>query len=480
MNIIYLDQNLISNIARPPKDLARLRDLAAFLDVALELIRTRVAAFPYSDVHLEETARLDDEEHRRAICRVWSSLSGGYRFMDSNVIRGEQAKAVWDGRPVVFSPHLAVLEADLSFAQELESADPAHRKHRARSFIELGEYWRTLPAEQIDKRLRHAEAGAYASGIIKTIAKVARGEAHDILHEAQRLEMELFNDLSWHAFEQNHPDPQAAAFAFIQNRLLEVPCVAIESILNERLATEFSKSLQKPSNPQKAEIDHTAYDIEAIAHFVPYCGAALLDRAMVERMKQSREHLPEAIRSVQFFTLRTLEGLVDYLRALGTTPDPPFIRIHWREKMLRTRSSPSSQSERLAMAIFAPREPGHLVRRTLVCATDGECGCELLPGGAVKLWQALPSEKPLLNDFAAIFGSFDKRLLDYAPKMRFDFVLYAHVAPQMDSAELIGCSEILCGILDMRNPGLTDMLQSWSLQQISSNMLLNDLFIQTA
>lgn len=469
MRIIYLDQNLISNIARPPKDPVRLNVLAAFLDVARELIRTHVATFPYSEVHLEETARLDDEEHRRAICRVWSWLSGGYRFMDSKVIRGEQAKTVWDGRHVIFSPHLAVFEADLAFAKEIEAADPAHRKHRAGCFIELGEYWRTLATEQIDKHLRHVEVEAYASGISKTVAKIARGESRNILHDAQSLVMELFDDLSWHASEQKHPDPQAAAFAFIRHRLLEVPSIEIESILIERLASEFSKSLPQPGNPQKAKIDHTAYDIEAIAYFVPYCDAALLDSAMVDRLKQNRERLPEAISSVRLFALRTLEELVDYLRALGATPDKPFDSIYWREEMLQTHFLPSSRSKGLAVAIFAPRKPDHLVKRTLVCFADGKCGCELLPGGAVKLWQALPSENPSLHNFTAIFESFDKRLLDYAPELQFDFVHYAHVAPRIDSVEPIGLSEIPLGILDMRNPGLGELLQSWSAHEMRSN-----------
>ncbi len=327
MKIIYLDQNLICNVARPPKDRARCAHVAAFLEVARDLIHKRIAAFPYGDVHLEETARLDDSEQRRAICRVWSSLSGGYRFMDSKVIRGEQAKAVWDGKPVLFSPHFALGEADITFAQELEAPDAAHRDRRRRSFIDLGEYWRTLFTNQIDEQLRKAEAKGYASAIIRTIKGIVSGESKDILFEVQRPEMELFDDLSWHAFEQDHPDPQAAVFAFIQNRLLEVPCIAIESVLIERLATEFSKSLQKPSNPEKAKIDHTAYDIEAIAHFLPYCDAALLDNAMVDRLRQSWEQLPDAIHSVRFFALRTLEGLVDYLRTLKISRDTVHLKL---------------------------------------------------------------------------------------------------------------------------------------------------------
>jgi hypothetical protein len=462
MKIIYLDQNLIVNIAKPPKDQVRQADLAAFLDIAHELVRTHVAVFPYSDVHREETARLDDPEHRRAISRVWLSLSGSYRFMDSNVLRGEQAKAVWDGRRVLFSPHLAVGNATLAFARELEAADPAHRKRRAGCFKELGKHWRTLATDQIDQQLRHVEVAAYASEINKTIAKVARGEAHDILQEAQRSHMDLFDDLFWHAVEQKHPDPQAAALAFIQSRLLEVPCVQIESILTERLAAEFSKSLPQPGNPERAKIDHTAYDIEAIAHFVPYCDAALLDNAMVDRLKQNQDQLPEAISSVKFFALRTLTELVDYLRALGTTPDETFTRIHWREEMLRTPLLPSLSSKGLAMAIFVPRDPDRLVGRTLLSIASDECGCELLPGGAVKLWQALPSDKPLLQDVVAIFKTFDNRLLYYSPEPCFNMVLYAQVFPKLNFAALIGCSEIPFGILDMRNPSLADLLQSWS------------------
>ncbi len=88
--IIYLDQNFISNIAKA----ASKPDLATYMQIA-ETLRERadVIACPTSEFHNTETLYSGDEELRRAIRQVIFDLSRGLGFRDSFDILEAQTKS---------------------------------------------------------------------------------------------------------------------------------------------------------------------------------------------------------------------------------------------------------------------------------------------------------------------------------------------------------------------------------------------------
>lgn len=87
--IIYLDQNFISNIAKA----ASKPDLATYVQIA-ETLREKadVIACPTSEFHNTETLYSGDEELRRAIRQVIFDLSRGLGFRDSFEILESQTK----------------------------------------------------------------------------------------------------------------------------------------------------------------------------------------------------------------------------------------------------------------------------------------------------------------------------------------------------------------------------------------------------
>lgn len=88
--IIYLDQNFISNIAKA----ASKPDLAMYVQIA-ETLREKadVIACPTSEFHNTETLYSGDEELRRAIRQVIFDLSRGLGFRESFDILGAQTKS---------------------------------------------------------------------------------------------------------------------------------------------------------------------------------------------------------------------------------------------------------------------------------------------------------------------------------------------------------------------------------------------------
>jgi hypothetical protein len=87
--IIYLDQNFISNIAKA----ASKPDLATYVQIA-ETLREKagVIACPTSEFHNTETLYSGDEELRRAIRQIIFDLSRGLGFRDSFEILESQTK----------------------------------------------------------------------------------------------------------------------------------------------------------------------------------------------------------------------------------------------------------------------------------------------------------------------------------------------------------------------------------------------------
>ena len=179
----------------------------------------------------------------------------------------------------------------MEFAESVEPPNKAERENRAQRFRELGEAWKSRPLEEIRAKVRKQELAAYAKGFLKTLVKNLESGTQDILHDVNRADVDLHSELYWHAFEAGHNDPQTAAFNFLRDRLEELPCLRIESILLERLALQLSKFSARPANLGKLRVDNTAYDIEACSYFIPYVDAAQVDRKMISTLQEARHQL---------------------------------------------------------------------------------------------------------------------------------------------------------------------------------------------
>src|SRR3989338_1284645 len=122
MKIIYLDQFVLQKAFCPsPRD--KHKDFFVQMgELCLKLAEKRVAAFPFSESHLNETALQLDQPKRKAITDGFEAISNGYQFCPAQGIRQSQATAVRRGLPIDWSPHKAIFHhTKLGFRERLSA-----------------------------------------------------------------------------------------------------------------------------------------------------------------------------------------------------------------------------------------------------------------------------------------------------------------------------------------------------------------------
>src|ERR1035438_7620511 len=78
-------------------------------------------------------------------------------------------------------------------------------------------------------------------------------------------------------------DSLMEAYDFVRHRVMEVPCIRLESELWEHFVKARRKALPNENDPAS-----TVEDILFISCFVPYCDAAFLDIKMTSWLRQSK------------------------------------------------------------------------------------------------------------------------------------------------------------------------------------------------
>jgi len=117
MNVIYLDQNVVINLAEKSERFGRARE------AVLKQVETSNAVFPYSEVHFAESAAMPPESQRH-VGKFFDLISAGYRFAEGKYIRSKQFKNLLEGRETSFRPKKTVFPDQISFAQNIDRFDP--------------------------------------------------------------------------------------------------------------------------------------------------------------------------------------------------------------------------------------------------------------------------------------------------------------------------------------------------------------------
>lgn len=87
MLLVYLDQNLVVDVCECMRRSKPGRENHKLLRQEIERCASEgIAVFPYSEVHLAESANVTDPESREEQIRFWNSVSFGYRFHDGTAM----------------------------------------------------------------------------------------------------------------------------------------------------------------------------------------------------------------------------------------------------------------------------------------------------------------------------------------------------------------------------------------------------------
>ena len=105
MNVIYLDQNFAITFAEKGHMDPRYVDAR---DAVFEAVKSGKALFPYSELHLIESAGMDAPSRTR-LAEFWDTVSAGYRFIQQKNIRSSQFKDLLLQKPIRFRPHLVLV-----------------------------------------------------------------------------------------------------------------------------------------------------------------------------------------------------------------------------------------------------------------------------------------------------------------------------------------------------------------------------------
>jgi hypothetical protein len=88
MNVIYLDQNVVINLAERSEQDER---FARAREAVLKQVGTNSAVFLYSGVHFAESSAMSPESQTR-VGEFFDRISAGHRFASGKYIRSEQFK----------------------------------------------------------------------------------------------------------------------------------------------------------------------------------------------------------------------------------------------------------------------------------------------------------------------------------------------------------------------------------------------------
>jgi hypothetical protein len=284
MKIVYLDQFVLQKAFCPsPRD--KHRDFFVQVgELCLKLAEKRVASFPFSESHLRETALQLDQARREIITDRFAAISNGYQFCPAQGIQQLQALAIQKGLPIDWSVHRVVFRnTRLGFREKLSATIIPDRKSHHSMFKQVLLQFQNAPDAKLDG-IAKREAQAYGKLLTKDLATmILTGTTPDALSLIASTHFRLFMELEMEMRADGIGDSLIDAYRFICDRLMEVPCIRLESELWEHFVKARRKALEDENDSAS-----TVEDIRFISYFVPYCDAAFLEIKMTAWLSQSK------------------------------------------------------------------------------------------------------------------------------------------------------------------------------------------------
>ena len=405
MNVIYLDQNFAITFAEKSEAARRYQDAR---EAILEAVASGKALFPYSELHLIESAGMDSSG-RKKMAEFWDTVSGGYRFIQQKHIRSSQFKAILMQKPIRFRPHLVLYqERETSFGYWIYTSEPESARQRSEQLRVVVEHWSRLKSDEIDGKISRAEANALPKLVVQLFTKMLRHELPS-LGELDSEYVEISSELSWALRDLGHGDDTLfEAVKFMQEHALEVPAIAIDCIGLEALAERYAKDHAQPSSVDKSELDHDSNDLAALSNFVPYCAAGTTDAKAAGIIARAYKKMKAQAPTI--FTLRELEQFTTFIRELRT----PTSEVDLESEALKAGSQ---------CLLLQRREPDILIDREPFPPRNG-VQREMIPLGGLKVWSI---EQVPWGSLLHELEQFDKEIED-APGG--DGVLYGLTATE--------------------------------------------------
>ena len=310
MKIIYLDQFVLQK-AFCPSSRDKHRDFFVHVgELCLKLAEKQVAAFPFSESHLNETALQLDQAKREAIVEKFEAISNGFQFCPAQGIRQLQAFAVRKGLPIDWSANKVVFhDSRFGFREKLSATIiPDRALHHAKFKQVLLQFQNAADAklDGIAKR----EAQAYGELLIKDLAaRMVTGTAPDLLSLIASPHFRLWMELEMEMRADGITDSLMEAYRFVCERVMEVPCIRLETELWEHFVKARRKALADENDPAS-----TVEDIRFVSCFVPYCDAAFLDIKMTTWLGQLK--LLVGHKTVLFSLAHHKDKFIQYLSGL--------------------------------------------------------------------------------------------------------------------------------------------------------------------
>jgi hypothetical protein len=283
VHVIYLDQNVVVDVCECMRRSKRQgREEQQELRSEIErCVHNDIAIFPYSQVHLAETANVSDPESRAEQLRFWEMASRRYRFHDAKAIEAMQLDTFLHHRRIRFSRELAVHRSQLTFEEELQDPEPEAKSKRAKLFRHLVEYWASKTSKDLSGKIRHKEVDGIIRLIFEDLSNLLRtGDlALDRIFSKHN---ELHSQIWWHLREHgsNEDTLFEDACSWLKSNALNIPSLLIDFLGTEFLAEQFATDAKFRKKVENAEADHDMNDLEAAAHWFLYSDFVFADTKM--------------------------------------------------------------------------------------------------------------------------------------------------------------------------------------------------------
>jgi hypothetical protein len=391
MKIIYLDQFVLQKAFCPTSGDTHKDFFVQLGELCVKLAEKGVAAFPFSECHLRETALLRHHPKKgamaSAIAERFGAISNGYQFCPAQGIQQLQASAVRKGFAIDWSPQRAIFRnTKLGFREQLRgtTADDRNLHHAALMPVLLQYVGATeVKLDGIARR----EAQTYGELLTKDLAQMMTGTTPDLLSLIAKPHFRLFMELEMEMRVEGIGDSLNAAYCFVRDRAMEVPCIRLESELWEYFIKTKRQRLDKENDPAS-----TAEDIRFTSFFVPYCDAAFLEIRMTSWLQQSK--LSDGHRTELFSLKHRKAEFLQYLSGLEKQHVLPVssktFSAYEAERLPKLRQ----HARPLLWICFVPTHPDSLVRLknvSLQGAPNSLLECRILPGGGVEWIETIPA-----------------------------------------------------------------------------------------
>ena len=427
MNVVYLDQNIVIDLVDHFKKdplLQRARE------VIIELVKSGHAVFPYSEIHLSESASMDFESRKR-VGEFWKQLNGGYRFIEGKEIRSSQFLDVFHSRKIRFKADRVLYRDQLNFIEGIESVDPRKKISREEKLREVVAYWSSLKKKDIEGHVRTAEASASAKLVQAMLEKITMGE-FPLLGELLSDHNSIASDISWEYHNQGYQDDALPrAIAFMRENALKVPSICVESVGLEALAEQFASDADRKSRRSvgKSQLGHDSNDLAALSNFVPYCRAGISDGNAITLIHNAYRKLN--VVPPKLFRRNQLKLAVDFLERLPA----PETKTNPIEEVMRT----SGKS-----LILVPWElnENELITREDLEPLNG-IQRQILPFGGLKVWSLDPK-----HDWSALLEVLERSLEELKRGVGNESTVYGGVNTG-GSAQIKFGVRIPCGMVEL-------------------------------